>query len=164
MSPGHRKDAPKPLQSEYSLREILITALIQGAVFSGVKALIDRGGARAFQKWTGSGRATERPGPASARRLVRPRVRRRRCSPATHGERDVVAAAGRAPGERTWMVTCAVVLLVSLRSAGRDDRRDDSDAGASHLTAGPRSRPACGADRPTASRTPESRAPGCVPP
>ena len=53
VSPGHRKDAPTPLQSEYSLREILITALIQGAVFSGVKALIDRGGARAFQKWTG---------------------------------------------------------------------------------------------------------------
>jgi hypothetical protein len=53
VSPGHRKDAPKPLESEYPLREILVAALIQGAVFSGVKALIDRGGARAFQRWTG---------------------------------------------------------------------------------------------------------------
>lgn len=53
VSPGHRKDAPKPLESEYPLREILIAALIQGAVFSGVKALIDRGGARAFERWTG---------------------------------------------------------------------------------------------------------------
>ena len=53
VSPGHRKDAPTPLQSEYPLREILVASLIQGAVFSGVKALIDRGGARVFQKWTG---------------------------------------------------------------------------------------------------------------
>lgn len=51
--PGDQKDAPKPLESEYSLRQILVGALIHGAVFAAVRALIDRGGARAFQRLTG---------------------------------------------------------------------------------------------------------------
>ena len=46
-------DPPKPLQSEYRLRQIVIAALIQGAIFSVVRALIARGGARLFQRWTG---------------------------------------------------------------------------------------------------------------
>jgi len=46
-------DPPKPLQSEYRLREILIAATIQGAIFAVVKALINRGGARFFQRVTG---------------------------------------------------------------------------------------------------------------
>ncbi|PZR52172.1 hypothetical protein DNL40_13300 [Xylanimonas oleitrophica] len=51
--PGHRTQAPKPLESEYSMREVLLGSLLQGAVFSVVKALIDRGGARVFQRMTG---------------------------------------------------------------------------------------------------------------
>ena len=51
---SHEDDAPGALQSEYSLRSILIAAAIQGAIFAVVKALIDRGGARAFEKVTGS--------------------------------------------------------------------------------------------------------------
>lgn len=50
---GPHDDPPKPLQSEYRLRQILIAALIQGAIFSFVRALIARGGARLFQRWTG---------------------------------------------------------------------------------------------------------------
>jgi hypothetical protein len=46
-------DPPKPLQSEYPLRKILVAAVIQGAIFAVVRALIDRGGARAFERWTG---------------------------------------------------------------------------------------------------------------
>ena len=46
-------DPPNPLESEYRLREILLAAAIQGAIFAAVKALFDRGGARAFQRWTG---------------------------------------------------------------------------------------------------------------
>jgi hypothetical protein len=53
LAPGDRDDAPKPLESEYRLRQILIAAMIQGAIFSVVRALISRGGARAFQRWTG---------------------------------------------------------------------------------------------------------------
>jgi hypothetical protein len=53
VAPGDRKDAPGPLQSEYPLKEVLLAALVQGAIYAVVKALIDRGGARAFERWTG---------------------------------------------------------------------------------------------------------------
>ncbi len=47
-------DAPTALQSEYSLGTILLAAAIQGAIFGVVKAAVDRGGARGFEKMTGS--------------------------------------------------------------------------------------------------------------
>lgn len=53
LIPGEQEDAPKPLESEYSLRQVLAAAVVQGAVFAVVRALIARGGARAFQRWTG---------------------------------------------------------------------------------------------------------------
>jgi len=53
VSGGADADAPKALESEYSLREVLVAAAVQGAIFAVVKAAIDRGGARAFQRWTG---------------------------------------------------------------------------------------------------------------
>jgi len=46
-------DTPKPLESEYSMRQVIAAAALQAAVFAAVKAAIDRGGARAFQRWTG---------------------------------------------------------------------------------------------------------------
>jgi hypothetical protein len=52
-APGDQDDAPKPLESEYTMREVLVAAAIQGAIFSFVKAVVRRGGARAYQKWTG---------------------------------------------------------------------------------------------------------------
>lgn len=52
-TPGRVDDPPKPLESEYSLREVLAAALVQGAIFAVVKAALDRGGARAFQRLTG---------------------------------------------------------------------------------------------------------------
>ncbi len=53
LDPASAEDPPEPLQSEYRMRKILAAALIQGAIFSGVRALINRGGARAFERWTG---------------------------------------------------------------------------------------------------------------
>lgn len=53
LDPDSSEDPPKPLESEYRLRKILIAAVIQGAIFAAVRALIDRGGARAFERWTG---------------------------------------------------------------------------------------------------------------
>ena len=53
-SPGHQEDSPKALESEYSLREVLLAAAIQGALFALVTALVDRAGARAFERATGS--------------------------------------------------------------------------------------------------------------
>ncbi|HZA04964.1 MAG TPA: DUF4235 domain-containing protein [Propionibacteriaceae bacterium] len=48
------EDAPDALQSEYGIGQILLAAALQGAIFAAVKALIDRGGARGFQRLTGS--------------------------------------------------------------------------------------------------------------
>jgi hypothetical protein len=53
LDPDSPDDPPTPLQSEYRLPKILIAALVQGAIFSAVRALINRGGARAFERWTG---------------------------------------------------------------------------------------------------------------
>ncbi|MEP9384887.1 DUF4235 domain-containing protein [Nocardioides sp. KR10-350] len=53
LVPSTSDDAPKPLESKYPLQQILIAAVIQGAIFSVVRALINRGGARLFQRWTG---------------------------------------------------------------------------------------------------------------
>lgn len=47
-------DAPTPRQSEYSWKEILGAAALQGAIFAVVKAVINRGGAKGFQKVTGA--------------------------------------------------------------------------------------------------------------
>lgn len=46
-------DAPKAKESEYGWGEVLPAAALQGAIFALVKAAIDRGGARGFQRLTG---------------------------------------------------------------------------------------------------------------
>ena len=46
-------EAPTPLATDYRLRKILVAAVLQGAIYSLVKTIIDRGGARAFERWTG---------------------------------------------------------------------------------------------------------------
>ncbi|WP_229055058.1 DUF4235 domain-containing protein [Aeromicrobium sp. Leaf350] len=53
VDPQSTDDPPTALQSEYRLRKILVAALAQGAIYAVVKAVIDRGGARLFEKWTG---------------------------------------------------------------------------------------------------------------
>jgi hypothetical protein len=47
-------DAPTALQSEYRMREVVIAAAIQGAIFAATKAAIDRAGARVYTRMTGS--------------------------------------------------------------------------------------------------------------
>ncbi|GAA0200344.1 DUF4235 domain-containing protein [Cytobacillus oceanisediminis] len=46
-------DVPGPLQSEYPFKEIMLAAVLQGAIYAAVKAVIDRQGARTFEKVTG---------------------------------------------------------------------------------------------------------------
>jgi hypothetical protein len=48
------EEAPKALQSDYSMREVVLAAAIQGAIFAATKAAIERAGARGFTKVTGS--------------------------------------------------------------------------------------------------------------
>lgn len=50
---GSEGDPPGPLESEYSTQEVLAAAVVQGAIYFLVKAAIQRGGARLFQRWTG---------------------------------------------------------------------------------------------------------------
>jgi hypothetical protein len=48
------EEAPKAREREYGWKEILPAAMLEGALFGFVKAAIDRGGARAFEKATGT--------------------------------------------------------------------------------------------------------------
>ncbi|MCV7154412.1 DUF4235 domain-containing protein [Mycolicibacterium pyrenivorans] len=52
-APGEKSDPPKPLETEYPFKEILLAAAIQGAIYSVVKTIIDRQGARMFERATG---------------------------------------------------------------------------------------------------------------
>jgi Protein of unknown function (DUF4235) len=50
---SHEDEAPKALESEYGWREVLPAAAVQGLVFGTVKAVIQRGGAKGFERLTG---------------------------------------------------------------------------------------------------------------
>jgi hypothetical protein len=47
-------DAPDALQSEYRMREVVLAAALQGAIFAATKAAIERAGARGFTRLTGA--------------------------------------------------------------------------------------------------------------
>jgi hypothetical protein len=47
-------DAPKATAQDYSWREVLTAAAVQGAIFGLVKAAVDRAGATAYEKATGT--------------------------------------------------------------------------------------------------------------
>ncbi|MER6677213.1 DUF4235 domain-containing protein [Streptomyces sp. NPDC000983] len=51
---GHDDDAPDATDENRTWREVLSAALLQGAVFAGVKAAVDRGGAVATRRLTGT--------------------------------------------------------------------------------------------------------------
>ena len=51
---ANEDDAPDALQSEYSLSKVLVAAAIQGVIFAVVKALVERTGAKVFEKLTGA--------------------------------------------------------------------------------------------------------------
>jgi hypothetical protein len=51
---SEKDDAPSALQSEYTMKEVVIAAAIQGAIFAATKAAIDRAGARGFKELTGA--------------------------------------------------------------------------------------------------------------
>ncbi|MFE6283633.1 DUF4235 domain-containing protein [Streptomyces sp. NPDC057877] len=51
---GHDEDAPDATDEERTWREVLLAAVLQGAIFAGVKAAVDRGGATATRRLTGA--------------------------------------------------------------------------------------------------------------
>jgi hypothetical protein len=50
---SHEDEAPKALESEYGWREVVLAAAAHGLVFGAVKAVIQRGGAKGFERVTG---------------------------------------------------------------------------------------------------------------
>ncbi|MDX3457978.1 DUF4235 domain-containing protein [Streptomyces sp. ME02-8801-2C] len=51
---AHEEDAPDATDEFRSWREVLTAALVQGAIFAVVKAAVDRGGATAVRRVTGT--------------------------------------------------------------------------------------------------------------
>lgn len=47
-------DPPKAMEAEYGWTSLLIASALQGAIFGVVKAAVDRGGAKAFERATGA--------------------------------------------------------------------------------------------------------------
>ena len=47
-------EAPDELERDYPWREVILAAALQGAIFAVVRAVINRGGAEAFRKVTGT--------------------------------------------------------------------------------------------------------------
>jgi hypothetical protein len=54
-------EAPAATDAAATWRQVLLAAAIQGAVFGGVKAAVDRAGARGYQKVTGTWPGTGKP-------------------------------------------------------------------------------------------------------
>lgn len=51
---GHEEDAPDATDEDRDWREVLTAATLQGAIFAGVKAAVDRAGATATRRLTGT--------------------------------------------------------------------------------------------------------------
>ncbi|MGW1667325.1 DUF4235 domain-containing protein [Streptomyces sp. NPDC002324] len=51
---GHDEDAPDATDEGRAWREVVSAAVLQGAIFAGVKAVVDRGGAVASRRLTGT--------------------------------------------------------------------------------------------------------------
>ncbi|MDX3539140.1 DUF4235 domain-containing protein [Streptomyces sp. MB09-01] len=51
---GHEEDAPDATDEDRSWQEILFAAALQGAIFALVKAAVDRAGATATRRLTGT--------------------------------------------------------------------------------------------------------------
>ncbi|WP_331724446.1 DUF4235 domain-containing protein (plasmid) [Streptomyces longwoodensis] len=51
---GHDDDAPDATDEHRTWSEVLIAATLQGAIFAGVKAAVDRAGATTVRRMTGT--------------------------------------------------------------------------------------------------------------
>ena len=51
---GHEEDAPDATDEHRTWREVVSAAVLQGAIFAGVKAAVDRSGATATRRLTGT--------------------------------------------------------------------------------------------------------------
>jgi hypothetical protein len=54
LLPGTSESAPEAKDPDHGWKEIAVAAALQGAVYGGVKAVVDRAGARGFERATGT--------------------------------------------------------------------------------------------------------------
>ena len=50
---AHEEDTPDAKDKQRSWSEVVAAATVQGAIFAGVKAVVDRAGAEGFERLTG---------------------------------------------------------------------------------------------------------------
>jgi hypothetical protein len=48
------EEAPKPTEREFGWGKVLVAAVLQGAIYSGVRAAVSRAGAKGVEKVTGT--------------------------------------------------------------------------------------------------------------
>ncbi|MET7682414.1 DUF4235 domain-containing protein [Streptomyces sp. NPDC005423] len=58
----HEDDAPDPLDRDRGWGEILLAAAVQGALFAVVRGVVDRSGAKAIERSTGTWPAQDKGG------------------------------------------------------------------------------------------------------
>ena len=49
-----QEEAPEATSAEHSTKQVLLAALVQGAIFGAVKAAVDRASAKGFKQLTGT--------------------------------------------------------------------------------------------------------------
>lgn len=54
LLPGTSESAPETRDPSHGWQEIAVAAALQGGVFGGVRAIVDRAGARGFERATGT--------------------------------------------------------------------------------------------------------------
>lgn len=54
LLPGTSESAPESKDPNHTWKEVAVSAALQGAVYGGVKAIVDRAGARGFERATGT--------------------------------------------------------------------------------------------------------------
>jgi hypothetical protein len=57
---SNEEETPQPLSDDYSTREVLLAATLQGAIFGLIKTAVDRYGMKGVRRLAGTGRGTSR--------------------------------------------------------------------------------------------------------
>ena len=58
---GHDEDTPNATDRQRGWSEVVLAAMVEGAIFGGVKAAVDRAGASGYQRVTGVWPGDEQP-------------------------------------------------------------------------------------------------------
>jgi hypothetical protein len=75
---SNEDETPQPLSDDYSTREVLLAATLQGAIFGLIKTAVDRYGMKGVRRFLDAPRpphsAEVEPEPVAARRVAAPEM------------------------------------------------------------------------------------------